>query len=127
MLEMLETFLRPAFAISAIIYVGLAIHVSRSSPQYANNIIAFFLALVGVLVSGTAFSYGTTDPTIYGIGRVLTFSASGFLPIAFYVVYREYTVGPPRAILIAILSVIPIATTAAGNTTRSRPTQFFDR
>jgi len=109
---MLETFLRPSFAISAIIYVGIAIRVSRSSPQYTNNIIAFFLALVGVLVSGTAFSYGTTDPTIYGIGRVLTFSSSGFLPIAFYVIYREYTVGPPRAIFVAILSVIPIATTA---------------
>jgi len=111
-LDMLETFLRPAFAVAAIIYIGLAIRVSRSSPQYANNIIAFFLALVGVLVSGTAFSYGTSDPTLYGIGRVLTFAASGFLPIAFYVIYREYTVGPPRAIFIAILSVIPIASTA---------------
>ncbi len=116
MLELLELILRPAFAIAAAIYVLLAIRVSRSSPQYANNIIAFFLALIGVLVSGTAFSYGATDPVIYGIGRVLTFSASGFLPIAFYIVYREYTVGPPRAIFVAILSVIPIATTGLAMT-----------
>jgi diguanylate cyclase (GGDEF)-like protein/PAS domain S-box-containing protein len=111
MLEMLDAFLRPAFAIAAIVYVALGIRVARSSPQYANNIIAFFLALIGVLVAGTAFSYGTVDPVLYGVGRVLTFAASGFLPIAFYVVYREYTVGPPRAIFVVILSVIPVTTT----------------
>jgi len=108
---MLEPVLRPAFAIAAIVYIALGIRVARSSPQYANNIIAFFLALVGALVAGTAFSYGTTDPVMYGIGRVLTFSASGFVPIAFYVVYREYTLGPPRAIFVVLLSVIPVATT----------------
>ena len=111
MLEVVEGFLRPAFAVAALVYIALGIRVARSSPQYANNVIAFFLALIGVLVAGTAFSFGTPDPVLYGIGRVLTFAASGFLPIAFYVVYREYTVGPPRAVFIVLLSVIPVATT----------------
>lgn len=111
MLEILDVALRPAFAVAAVIYLGLAIRVARSSPQNANSIIAFFLFLIGVLVAGTAFSFGTQDPHIYGIGRTLSYFASGFLPIAFYVVYRDYTVGAPSAILVAMLSVIPIATT----------------
>lgn len=111
-MENLELILRPTFAVAAALYLLLAVHVGRSSPQHANSIIAFFLFLIGLLVAGTAFSYGTQDPTIYGIGRVLAFFASGFLPIAFYIIYREYTVGPPNAIVIAMLSVIPIATTA---------------
>lgn len=111
MFEDFELALRPAFAVAAVFYLGLSVRVARSSPQNANSIIAFFLFLVGVLVAGTAFSFGTQDPNIYGIGRTLSYFASGFLPVAFYIVYREYTVGPPSAILIAMLSVIPIATT----------------
>ena len=110
-MEWLELSLRPLFAIAGLVYVGLAIRVTRSSPQHANSVMAFLLVLVGILVGGSAFSYGATDPNIYGIGRVMAFFASGFLPVAFYIVYREYTVGPPSAILIAMLSVIPIATT----------------
>ena len=102
---------RPMLAIAAVAYLGLAVRVARSSPQHANSVIAFIFFLVGALVVGSAFSYGTTDPNIYGIGRVLSFFASGFLPVAFYVVYREYTVGQPSAFFIALLSVIPIATT----------------
>ncbi|MGI9199611.1 MAG: histidine kinase N-terminal 7TM domain-containing diguanylate cyclase [Woeseiaceae bacterium] len=112
MVENIELFLRPVFALAAVLYLGLAIYVARSSSVNANSVIAFFLFLIGVLVSGTAFSFGTQDPNIYGIGRVLSFFASGFLPIAFYVVYREYTVGAPGPLIIAMLSVIPIATTA---------------
>ena len=111
MYENLELFLRPIFAVAAVFYLGLAIRVARSSPQNANSIIAFFLFLIGVLVAGTAFSFGTQDPNIYGIGRTLSYFASGFLPIAFYILYREYTVGPPSAIIIAMLSAVPIATT----------------
>ena len=111
MFENLELILRPIFAFAAVLYLGLAIHVARSSPQNANSIVAFFLFLIGVLIGGTAFSFGTQDPNIYGIGRVLTYFASGFLPIAFYIVYREYTVGAPSALFVAMLSVIPIATT----------------
>jgi len=111
-LDNIELLLRPVFALAAVLYLGLAIYVARSSAVNANSVIAFFLFLIGVLVAGTAFSFGTQDPNIYGIGRVLSFFASGFLPIAFYIVYREYTVGAPGPLIIAMLSVIPIATTA---------------
>ena len=111
MIENLEMILRPIFALAAVLYLGLAIYVARSSSVNTNSVISFFLFLIGVLAAGTAFSFGTQDPNIYGIGRVLSFFASGFLPIAFYIVYREYTVGAPGPIIVAMLSVIPIATT----------------
>lgn len=111
MLETLELILRPVFAVTALLYLGLSIRVARASPQHCNSIIAFFLFLVGTLVAGSAFSFGADDPNIYGIGRTLSFFASGFLPLAFYVIYREYTVGPPSTILVTMLSVVPIATT----------------
>ena len=107
----LELVLRPTFAVAAIAYLFLAVKVARSSTQHAIDVMAFFMLLIGILVGGAGFSYGTDDPNIYAIGRVMAFFASGFLPVAFYIVYREYTDGPPGAILIAILSVIPIATT----------------
>jgi len=110
-METLEFFLRPALGIAALLYLMLAVRVARAGPQHGSSVIAFFFVLAGGLVAGAAFSFGTDDPDIYGIGRTLTFFSSGFLPVAFYVVYREYTVGPPSAILIAMLSVIPIATT----------------
>jgi len=106
-----ESWLRAVFAVAAVLYLGLAIRVTRSSPQHSNSVIGFFLFLIGVLVAGTAFSYGTQDLNIYGIGRVLSYCSAGFIPIAFYVVYREYTAGPPHPMVIAMLSIIPIATT----------------
>ena len=111
MIEWLDFLLRPTFAIASVVYILLAVHVARSSPQHANSVIAFFLLLIGALVAGAGFSYGTEDPNIYGIGRVLVFFASGFLPVAFYIVYRGYTEGPPHPLIITMLSVIPIATT----------------
>ncbi len=110
-METLEFLLRPTLGIGALLYLVLAVRVARAGPQNGSSVISFFFFLAGLLVAGAAFSYGTDDPRIYGIGRTLTFFASGFLPVAFYVVYREYTVGPPSAILIAMMSVIPIATT----------------
>jgi diguanylate cyclase (GGDEF)-like protein/PAS domain S-box-containing protein len=110
-IEWLDFALRPMFAIAAVVYVLLAVNVVRSSPQHANSVVAFLLVLVGALVAGSAFSYGTQDPNIYGIGRVLAIFASGFLSVAFYIIYREYTDGPPHALVVAMLSVIPIATT----------------
>lgn len=110
-LDGLELFLRPVFGLAALLYLGLSVYVARAAHLGSNSVISFFLFLIGVLVAGTAFSYGTYDTNIYGIGRVLTFFASGFLPIAFYLVYREYTVGAPGPVIVAMLSVIPIATT----------------
>lgn len=104
----LEVLLTPVFGLSSMLYLGLAVYVSRSSPQ---SIIGFILFLIGVMIGGTAFSYGTTDAGLYGIGRVLSFFSAGFIPVAFYVVYCQYTVGPPKKIVIAFMSLIPIATT----------------
>ena len=104
----LETILPPVFGLAAALYWGLAVYVSRSAP---NSVIAFFMFLIGMMVAGTAFSYGTTDANLYGIGRVLAFFAAGFMPVAFFSIYRLYTDGPASPLTIAVLSIIPIATT----------------
>jgi diguanylate cyclase (GGDEF)-like protein/PAS domain S-box-containing protein len=115
-IEAMELYLRPIFAIAAVLYAALAVRVARSSPQHSSSTIAFFLLLLGTLVAGTAFYFGTQDLTMFGIGRTLVFFASGFLPVAFYVMYREYTVGAPNPLLIAFLSIVPIASTALAMT-----------
>lgn len=103
----LQTVLPPILGLSAVLYLALAVFVSRSSPR---NIIGFFLLLIGTLIAGTAFSYGTQDPHMYGIGRVLSLFASGFLPVTFYAIYREYTLRRSGHFLMAVLSIIPIIT-----------------
>ena len=108
MYAMMESVLPPVFAVAAVLYLGLAVHVARSAP---NNVISFFLLLIGTMIAGSAFSFGTEDPNLYGIGRTLSFFAAGFIPVAFFLVYRQYTDSPPGPLVVAILSVIPIATT----------------
>lgn len=108
MILILEPVLAPIFVITAVLYLGLAVLVSRSSPQ---SIIAFFLLLIGTMIAGSAFSFGTQDPNLYGIGRTLSIFAGSFMPVAFYLIYRQYTDGPANALTIAILSIIPIAAT----------------
>lgn len=102
--------LPPVLAVSAVAFAVLAVRVARLTPQSPNNLMSFFLFLIAGMVAGSAFSYGATDPTLYGIGRTLSFCSAGFIPIAFYQLYREYTVGPPHPLLIAILAIVPIAT-----------------
>ena len=104
--------LPPFLAVSSIAYLLLAVRVARSTPQNPNNLISFFLVLIAGMIAGSAFSYGATDPTLYGIGRTLSFFSAGFIPVIFFMIYREYTVGPPHALLIAVLVIIPIMTTA---------------
>ena len=111
MLESLQ-FLPPLLAVAAIAYAGLAVRVARSGAPFANSTVGFLMLLLAGLVAGAAFSYGATDSTLYSIGRTLSFFAAGFLPIVFYSVYREYTVGPPNVVVIAMMSIIPVATTA---------------
>ena len=96
----LETILPPIFAFAAIVYLGLAVYVSRSSPQ---SVIGFLMFLMGVMVAGTAFAYGATDITLFNIGRVMNFAAAALLPVAFYVVYRQFTAGPPNVFVLAML------------------------
>jgi len=102
----------PILAVSAVAYAALAVRVARSTPQNPNNLMSFFLFLIAGMVAGSAFSYGATDATLYGIGRTLSFFSAGFVPIVFYLIYREFTVGQPHALTIVILAIIPVATTA---------------
>jgi diguanylate cyclase (GGDEF)-like protein/PAS domain S-box-containing protein len=82
--------------------------VARTSPQ---SIVGYFLFLIGVLLTGAAFSQSTSDLNLYGIGRVLSYFAAGFMPVAFYAIYRQYTGAPPNRLLFIALSVIPVTTT----------------
>ena len=109
---MLSPLVTPLLAIFAVAYAGLAVHLSRSGTQHTNNMISFFLFLIAGMVAGSAFSYGTSDANLFGIGRTLSFFSAGFIPVVFYIVYREYTVGPPNTLIIIMLSIAPVATTA---------------
>jgi PAS domain S-box-containing protein len=111
-MSMLGPLVTPFLAIFAVAYAGLAVRVSRSGAQHTNNMISFFLFLIAGMVAGSAFSYGTTDANLFGIGRTLGFFSAGFIPVVFYIVYREYTVGPPNTLIIIMLSIVPVATTA---------------
>ncbi len=112
MLESLPILLPPFLGIAAVAYAALAVRVSRSGPQYANSMVSFLMFLFSGLVLGAAFSYGATDANLYSIGRVFSFFSAGFIPIVFYIIYREYTVGAPSALIIVMLSIVPVATTA---------------
>jgi diguanylate cyclase (GGDEF)-like protein/PAS domain S-box-containing protein len=104
-------FLPPVLAVSAVAYAILAIRVARSTPQNPNNLVSFFLLLIAGMIAGSAFSYGATDATFYGIGRTLSFFAAAFIPIVFFLIYREYSVGPPHVLVIAMLLIVPLMTT----------------
>ena len=112
MMQQLSPILPTAFGFGALIYLWLAIKVSRASTQSENNAISYFLFLIAAMVAGSAFSYGATDEHLYGIGRTLSFFSAGFLPIVLYTIYRQYTVGLPRAFVLAMLSIIPVITAA---------------
>ena len=111
MMEQLNLVLPTTFGFSALMYLWLAVRVSRASAQSENNAISYFLFLIAAMVAGSAFAFGATDENMYGIGRTLTFFSAGFLPIVFYSIYREYTVGPPHALVLAVLSIVPVITT----------------
>jgi diguanylate cyclase (GGDEF)-like protein/PAS domain S-box-containing protein len=101
----------PILGVSAVAYAILAVFVARSTPQNSSGLISFFVLLVAGMVAGSAFSYGATDPAFFGIGRSLTYCAGGFLPLVFFLIYREYTVGQPHALWIVILAIVPAMTT----------------
>jgi len=111
MTEFLEQYLPPALGVAALAYLVLAARMSRWSSRHSGNLLSSFVFLVGVLVAGAAFSYAATDVRLYNVGRALAFFAGGFIPVVFYSIYREFTVGAPRAIVIVILSIIPMVTT----------------
>ena len=112
MIDGLALILPTVFGFAALLYLWLAVRVSRASSGLSNNIISYFLFLIGAMVAGSAFSYGTVDANLYGIGRTLSFFSASFLPVALYIIYREFTDGRPSALVLALLSIVPIATTA---------------
>lgn len=116
MLAQLISVLPMVFAFAGIAYLWLAVQVSRKSTDTATHSIGYFLFLIGAMVAGSAFSFGTTDESIYGIGRVLSYFAGGFLPVVLYMIYREYTVSRASPYVIAVFCIIPIATTVLAMT-----------
>lgn len=110
-LDVLDVVVSPMHAIATLCYLGLAVHAVRSSSQHSDYVFAVLLLLLGMMTAGTALSHAAQDPAFYGAGRILTFFSTGFMPIAFYVVYRQYTVGLPSPLIIGFLSIVPIVTT----------------
>lgn len=104
----LDAILPAVFGLASVLYLWLAVRVSRAANEVSGNTISYFLFLIGTLTAGSAFAYNTSDPNIYGIGRVLTYFSSGFLPVALYIIYREFIGSKPHAFLLAVLSVIPV-------------------
>ena len=104
------------FGMAAILYLWLAVRVSRASTESSSNAISYFLFLIGTMIAGSAFAYGTDDANIYGIGRTLTFFSAGFLPVVLYSIYREFTVGRPHPLVLAVLSIIPVISTGLAMT-----------
>ena len=106
---MLYPYITPFLAVSALLYIVLAVRVSRSGPH--DSLVSIFLLLVGGMLAGSAFSFGATEANLFSIGRTLGFFSAGFIPVIFYTIYREYTVGPAAPLAIAMLCIIPIVTT----------------
>ncbi len=101
---LLEAVTPALLGLASILYLGLAVHLLRTSPQ---SLIGLFIILFGLIVAGPVFFYGTDDAVRYGIGRVLTFVGSGFLPVVFYLLYREYTEGGFNPYFVSALCIIP--------------------
>lgn len=108
MLETLESLLPTTFSFAAMMYLWLAVRASRAS---ASHTIAYLLLLIGTMVAGSALSFNTDDHSLYSIGRVLSLFSTGFLPVALYYVYRDYTVGPPGRWVLISLCIIPSVST----------------
>ena len=111
MTEFLEQYLPPVLGAAAVAYIYLAARISRASPQNSPDAISYFLLLIGALVAGSSFTYGADDATNFNIGRVLGFIGGGFIPVAFFSIYREHTDSPPGPVTIGLLAVIPLLTT----------------
>ena len=106
-----EQTLPVIFGLAAVFYIGMSVFVSRNSEDRANDSIGYLLLLIGAFVAGAALWYGAADLNLFRVGRVLTMFAAGFMPVGFYLLYREYAGDQPSRHLIATLSIIPSVTT----------------
>ena len=98
MIEGLGLVIPTGFGLAAVLYLWLAVRVSRASTESSNNTISYFLFLIGTMIAGSAFTCGATDANIYGIGRTLTFFSAGFLPVVLYAIYRNFTIDLIKAV-----------------------------
>ncbi|HUD96658.1 MAG TPA: diguanylate cyclase [Woeseiaceae bacterium] len=110
-MAVIDLLLPPVFALAALVYLWLAVRISRATAQSRSQVISYFLFLLGVMVAGSAFAYGASDPQLFTIGRVLSFVGGGFVPVAMYLIYREYALGPPSRAVLGVLCIIPVITT----------------
>ena len=111
MTDQLDNFLPAFLCLGAALYLALGIYVSRLSAGSISNSICYFLFLIGFMTAGSGLAFGATEPSVYGIGRTLTFFSTSFLPVALYMIYRQFTGQPLGGYLLAALSIIPIITT----------------
>jgi diguanylate cyclase (GGDEF)-like protein/PAS domain S-box-containing protein len=111
MTEQLDLAITAAFGLTALLYMWLAVRVSRRNLPTESNSVSYFLFLLGTMVAGSAFAYSTSNPGLYSVGFVLRFFAGGFLPVVLYLIYREYTIGRPSRLVLAALCVVPVMTT----------------
>ncbi len=111
MLSVLKQLLPAFLGIAAIAYVSLAVKVFRMKSRYANSMVSILLVLFAGMLAGSAFSYGAVDATIYSLGRTLSFVSAGFLPVVFFIVYRQFTLGTPGTLVLVVLCIIPVITT----------------
>jgi len=111
MTEQLDLVLTAAFGLTALLYIWLAVRVSRRTLPTESNSVSYFLFLLGTMLAGSAFAYASSHPSLYSAGFVLRFFAGGFLPVVLYLIYREYTVGPPSKLVLGALCVVPLMTT----------------
>lgn len=106
-----EQILPVVFGAAAVIYLGMSAYASNNATDRDNTSISYLLLLIGVFIGGAALWYGASDMILFYVGRVLTLFAAGFMPVGFYLLYREYAGIRPSAALLAALSVIPMVTT----------------
>jgi PAS domain-containing protein len=104
----LDQYLTIGFGLTALLYLALAARVSRAAVGPSNRAISSFLFLIGLMVAGSAFSYNTANANLYGIGRTLAVFSGSFLPLMFYIIYREFTIGRPSVAVWVTLSVVPV-------------------
>ena len=99
------------FGLVGMSYLWLSVRVARTTPRSANSAVAYLLFLIGTMLIGATFSYRTLDAGLFNIGRVLTIFAGGFIPVALFALYREYSAGRVPRPIVMLLAVIPAVTT----------------